>query len=124
MSNYYENDFAAYRIADGILYFLYKREVILNLDAAQKIVSDRLMVQNERAYPIFCDARWIKSADKEARDYLAKEGSIMAKAVAILVMPPVTEAIINFYMISSKPVIPTAIFTEKSKAVEFLDAYK
>ena len=119
-----ENEYANLWISDGILYFIYKPHTILDLDAAKKIVKDRLKLQNEISYPVLCDLRMVKDSQKAARDYLAQEGSILTKAVAFLVEPPFSEATIHLYIRTSKPVIPTDIFTMKTEALQFLERYK
>lgn len=119
-----ENEYAKLWISEGILYFIYKPQTILHLDAAKKIVKDRLKLQNEITYPVLCDLRMVKDSEKVARDYLAREGSILTKAVAFLVEPPFSEATIHLYLRTSKPVIPTEIFTTKTEALNFLEKHK
>ncbi|GHA32889.1 hypothetical protein GCM10007103_12920 [Salinimicrobium marinum] len=119
-----ENEYAKLWISEGILYFIYKPQTILQLDTAKKIVMDRLKLQNEISYPVLCDLRMVKDSEKIARDYLAREGSILTKAVAFLVEPPFSEATIYLYLRTSKPVIPTQIFTTKTEALSFLEKYK
>lgn len=118
-----ENDIAEFWVENGILYFIYKPNTILKLKTAEKVVKDRLQFQNDKEYPVLCDTRGIIDAEKAARDFLAKEGSLQAKAVAFLVNPPLTEAMAQFYIRTSKPVIPTRIFTKKKEAITFLENF-
>lgn len=124
MTNSLSNDFATFWVDDGILHFVYNPAVILDINVAEKVVTDRLKFQNGKTYPVFCDTRGIKDTDKSARDFLAKQGSILASAVAFLVNPPISQAIIEFYILTNKPVIPTKIFTEKYEAIKFLQSYR
>lgn len=119
-----ENRYAKLWISGGILFFIYKPVDEINLDAAEKIVQTRLQLQNEKAYPIFCDLRLIGHTYKAARDYLAQEGSYMAKAVAYLVLEPYSTAMICLYLKASKPNIPSQFFTHKEDALEFLSHYR
>jgi hypothetical protein len=73
--SYFENEFAEYWIEEGILFFIYKPGISMTLEAAKRVVKDRLEVQKGESYPVFCDMRGIKDSDKPARDYLAKEGT-------------------------------------------------
>jgi len=123
MGDLIENEFAKFWIGDGILYFVYKPHIIVDLKAAEKIVADRLKLQDEKAFPIFCDTRGIKDVNKEARDYLAKEGSTLAIAVGFLVDFPVNEAIAQFYVKTNKPLVPTEVFTNKNEAMDFLKSF-
>jgi hypothetical protein len=119
-----ENELAEFFIEQGVLYFLYKAGVVLHIRAAKKIVADRLRLQQGKAYPVFCDARGIKSSDKEASEYLAKEGSALVKAVGILVESPITRTLTNFYLKLNKPLVPTQQFTDKNAALKYLEPYK
>ena len=123
MKAFAENDFAEFWIKGGILYFVYKQKVEIDLKAAKKIVEDRLNLQDGIPYSVFCDFRGAKSVSKEARDYLAKEGSILLQSVAVLVESPVTRIIANFYLRINQPKVPTRMFTQKENAVKYLEEY-
>ena len=118
------NDYATFWIDDGVLHFVYHPSVVLNLHAAEQVVSDRLKFQGEKVLPVFCDTRGIKDTEKSARDFLAKEGSVMTSAVAFLVNPPISQAITDFYIRTNKPVTPTKIFVEKYEALRFLRSFR
>ena len=122
--HYFENEFAEFWIDNGVLYFIYKNGVKINLEAAKKIVADRINMQKGVSYPVFCDMRGIKETDKAARDYLAKEGSTLVKAVGVLIESPVTRIMANFYMSINQPTTPTRMFTEKSQALEYLYVHR
>jgi len=122
--NYFENEFAEFWIENGIMFFIYKRGVKVNQRVAERVVSDRIKVQNGVAYPVFCDMTGIKDSDKPGRDYLAKEGSTLVTAVAALIDSPVTKIMLNFYLNINRPLTPTRMFTVKSEALAFLEAYK
>lgn len=124
MNSSLTNDYATFWIDDGVLHFVYHPSVVLNLRAAEQVVSDRLKFQGEKVLPVFCDTRGIKDTEKSARDFLAKEGSVMTTAVAFLVNPPISQAITDFYVRTNKPVTPTKIFTEKYEALRFLKSFR
>lgn len=122
--NYFENEFAEFWIENGIMFFIYKRGVKVNQRVAERVVSDRIKLQNGVAYPVFCDMTGIKDSDKAGRDYLAKEGSALVTAVAALIDSPVTKIMLNFYLNINRPITPTRMFTVKSEALAFLESYK
>lgn len=124
MNSSLTNDYATFWIDDGVLHFVYHPSVVVNLRAAEQVVSDRLKFQGEKVLPVFCDTRGIKDTEKSARDFLAKEGSVMTTAVAFLVNPPISQAITDFYVRTNKPVTPTKIFTEKYEALRFLKSFR
>ncbi len=119
-----ENDFARFYIKDGVLFFIYKKIDELNLEAAKRIVGDRIKIQKNADYPVICDIRLLGSADKSARDYLAKEGSAYVKAVALLVDSPALKLMANFYLTVNKPDVPTKMFTAMPQALEFINKFK
>ncbi len=123
MRNYFENDYTSYRFHDGVLHIVYHQGVIVNLNAAVQIVKDRLLLQEGRAFPILCDIRGIREINKAARAYLAVEGSILVKAVAVIVEPPVSKMLSEFYIRTSKPPIPTQSFEHIEDALVYLKEY-
>lgn len=124
MTPYFDNDYAAYKLHDGILYITYHRGVYIDLPAAVQIVKDRLLLHEGRQLPVLCDIRGIKEANKSARVYLAMEGSILVKAVAFLVETPVSEMMSKFYVRTSTPPIATQSFEHQEQALSFLNKFK
>ncbi|SRX76364.1 DUF7793 family protein [Aequorivita antarctica] len=123
MLNYIENNYATYQIVEGILNIRYHIGISINLPAAVKIVEDRLALQQGQSYPALCDMRGVREVNKEARDYLAMEGSVLLKAVAFVVEQPISEAISRFYQFANKPPIPTEAFYTTENAKKFLTDY-
>jgi hypothetical protein len=123
MHTFQDNEFAQFWIHNEILFFKYKPNVVINLTAAQRIVADRIQLQNEMAYPIFCDIRGIVDSDKAARDYLAQSGSILTKAVSLVGHQSVSLSMTSFYLKICKPSVPTKIFTDEVAALVFLEKY-
>ncbi|HEU4791809.1 MAG TPA: hypothetical protein VFS71_19145 [Flavobacterium sp.] len=121
--DFYENDYARFWIADGILFFLYKPDTIIDLKVAQCVVTDRIHFQNERSYPVLCDIRGVISTEKAGRDYLAQSGSILTQAVGLIVHEKVLLTISNFYLQVSKPSVPTQIFTKEDDALVYLKQF-
>lgn len=119
----YDNEYASFWIEQQLLFFEYKKGIVIDLPIAQKILSDRLLFQNEKAYPILCDVRGLQGVDKSARDYLAKSGSLMATAVALLTDAPKSNIISQFYLTVSQPSVPTQVFYHRSDAITFLQSY-
>ncbi|SFF68770.1 hypothetical protein SAMN04488033_104115 [Salegentibacter agarivorans] len=118
-----QNNFAEVWIENDILYFVYAPLENLSLDIAKNLLKLRLSIQNNKEYPILCDLRKVIQADKEAMDYLAKEGSVQATAVALLVQYPHTKSTAQFYLSTSIPKVDTEVFEDKLKALAFLSHY-
>jgi hypothetical protein len=121
--DFYENDYARFWIKEGVLFFEYKPNTTITLKVAQSVVTDRIHFQNERSFPILCDIRGIVSTNKAGRDYLAKSGSILTQAVALVVNEKVLLTISTFYLQISKPAVPTQIFTTEADALVYLKGF-
>jgi len=119
----YENQNAKFWIENEILFFQYKPSTAIDLTVAMRIVADRVAFQNDRYFPVFCDIRGIISTDKAGRDYLAKSGSILAKAVALIVNENISMTMSTFYLEVNKPSVPTRIFTVEQDAINYLTTF-
>lgn len=124
MNNRIENEYAKFWIENGILFFVYKNGIAIDLPTVIKIVEDRLKLQQGKALLNFSDIRGVKSVDKVARNYLAREGSVLIKAVALLVDNPLNNALSKFYVKANTPPIPTQMFTEREEALAFLETFR
>lgn len=119
----YRNQHARFWIEEGILFFEYKPNTTIDLEVAIRVVADRIALQNERQLPVFCDMRGMIFIDKAGRDYLAKSGSLMATAVALIVNDNVSMTLSSFYLEINKPSVPTQIFTDKREALGYLRGF-
>ena len=118
-----DGTYAKMWISHGIFYFVYKEIDEIDGPMAKTIVSERLQLQNENSYPIFCDLRGVTTAQKQARDYLAIEGGNLTKALALLVEDELAMKVARLYVKASEPPYPTRIFTDRDKALSFLQDY-
>ncbi|QCX37291.1 hypothetical protein FF125_02110 [Aureibaculum algae] len=114
---------AKFWIKNEILHCTYNEIKLLDLATAQSIVRDRLQFQQEVSYPVFCDIRNVMSWEKAARDYLAKNGSVLAKAVAIYDDRHIAEVMSKFYLNKNKPLVPSKLFNNYYEAIEFLNQF-
>ncbi|MEH6764672.1 MAG: hypothetical protein V7655_09255 [Aequorivita antarctica] len=116
-----ENNYASYTLSGGIVHIRYHIGISISLDAAVKIVADRLLLQAGESYPVLCDIRGVREVNKAARDYLALEGSLLIKAAAFIVEIPMTSILSKFYVQTAKPPIPTRAFLDFEEARGFLE---
>lgn len=123
MQKYFENEYALYMLKDQIVHITYKKGVEIDLKASKQIVRDRLEFQEERPYPVLCDIRHLRRVDKPARDFLAIQGSLLVTALAIIIEPPVTDAMTQFYLRTNNPDVPTDSFSETAKAIGYLEKF-
>lgn len=120
MERFSETEFCKFWIEEELLYFIYKPIPHLDLGIAKSIVSSRILFQESQSYLIFCDTGGIVDSSKAARDYLAQEGSLLAKAIAIYDQRGIGEFMLNYYLLRNKPLVPTEFFMDREEAVAFL----
>ena len=118
--DYLKNEYAEMHIEEGILFFTYRNITEFNLEVAQHIVAERLKLQREKSYPILCDITRFNMPDREARRYLAVEGSALTKAVAYLKNPSGSNHLTSFFIVVDQPVVPVALFTAYEEALTYL----
>tara|TARA_R110002049_G_scaffold73897_2_gene190843 strand:- start:9372 stop:9749 length:378 start_codon:yes stop_codon:yes gene_type:complete len=123
MKNSFENEYAEYGIINGVVRFIYKQNVAIQLAGAMKIVSDRLHLQKGMAYPILCDIRGIIEIDKDARSFLANEGSTLTTAVAFISDNPLSKILTDLYLQANTPPIPTKVVNNESEGLQFLSEF-
>jgi hypothetical protein len=71
--------------------------------------------------PVLVDMRAVKSQTREAREHFGSEAvAPICAAVALLVGTPVSRVLGNFFMRRSEQPVPARLFTEESKAIEWL----
>ncbi len=116
-------EYADFWIEEGILFFVYKPNILVDLEAARAVVKERLRFQNGISYPILCDIRQLKTANKAAREYLAEQGCVNALAVALLIEKAYSGTLSTAFINISNPSVPTREFTSMPEALWFLDGF-
>ncbi len=88
-------------------------------------IKQRLEMTKDRIYPMFADISRVKSFTREARQRLAqKDAGLGTKAVAILTNSKAQEVLYNFFNTIYKAPAPAKMFTNKEKALEWLQQFK
>jgi|SRR5690606_16365747 len=117
----YENDFAHYELKENLVCITYKKGTVIDLNAAKKIVLDRIRFQEEKDYPVLCDIRAVHSMDYLARDYLTREGLVYITTLAILIKSGAIDLMTQLHHTTNRPIIRTGVFRKISDAKEFLN---
>lgn len=119
------NVYIKYWIENGILHGEYQPVKVEELSIVKEFVQLRVSLAGEQSLPFLLDGRKVISMNKKSRDYLGSEESEKGiTAGAILVGSSVTEIIGNFFLRLNKPRIPARVFTDKDKAIAWLESYK
>jgi hypothetical protein len=115
-----ENSYVSFWIEDGILYGLYKKDVVIGLEAAREVVALRKKFTNGQAYPAIAFIKHVKVISKEARKYLAEEGSELITKGALVSDSGFSKILGNMFLALDKPKMPTRIFTNVKEAIAWL----
>lgn len=123
MEQKFENEYVTIWIEQGVLHGVYKvRDV--DIEIAKKCVDFRLECLDYKNFPTYIEMGEIKTMTKEARDHFASErGYKGISACALIVDSAINRLIGNFFLRISKPKAPTRLFTDKSKALDWVKQY-
>jgi len=122
-NTHFEDEFVKFTFSEGILLAEYKTDKI-DLTIAEHIIKRRLEYFNTSDYPLLADYRKVIETKKEARDLFATaEGTKYFKALAVLTNSPAGNMMYNFYMLLSKPGVPTKLFFKKEEAITWLKEF-
>ncbi len=115
--------FDAY-IEDDIIYVTFLCEHYTE-EMINSAIKQRIAITKDKSYPMFADIRKIKSFTREARQRLAqKDSGYGTKAAAILIDSKIQEVLYNFFNTIYKAPSPAKMFTNREKAIEWLQQFK
>jgi len=118
-----DDDFIHIWYEDGILNVVYKVSR-LDIEYAKRVVEEHMKVDLGSEYPVFIDITSIKSASKDARDYLSSDAAIQnVSASAMLAGSVISKLMGTFFLAFNKPATPIKLFTEKDEAIRWLSKY-
>ena len=108
---------------DGILVYLPKPNLKIDLDAARKILVYGKKVV-DHPVPVLVHMGLIRRVSREARALFASdEYTQLAAQSALLVSSPVSRVIGNFFVGLNKPLYPLQLFTDENDAVVWLKEF-
>jgi hypothetical protein len=119
-----ENEYGKSWVEDGILFFVYKEGVTIDLAAAKKIIEERIAFQREVAYPLLTDITGVRHFEQPARNFFATEGTKLIKCVAVIANSLSSKLKGEFYASVNKPLVPTRVFVDRDSALEYLKEFR
>ena len=122
-----KSEYATMVFENGILEGKYNFDIFIDLEMAKEIIEQRKKVTEYKTVPIIVDAREIKGLTKEARSYFGSEaGYELLSAAAILSDSVLSQFIVNFFIKVNlqKTAIPVRLFSNRDKAIAWLEQYK
>jgi hypothetical protein len=121
-----DTEFVYFELKNDILIATYKPNLEIDLIIAKEIVKSRLEFCKKKSYPTLADITAIKNIVKDARDYFSSaEAAEGITAGALVSKSSFTTIIGNFFLKIAfiKTQIPTRMFTDKQKAIDWLTQY-
>ena len=124
LKQYIETEYVTIWLEDGIIHVIWKGATI-TLEMAKQCVEHRLLLSEEKVCPLYVDIRNVIYVDAKTRAFLSGEaGTCQASAAAIHINNPVTKFIGNVFISTDKPIRPAQLFTDKTKAMKWLEEFK
>jgi hypothetical protein len=121
---YIETEYMTLWLEDGIMNVIFKGATI-SLEMAKQVVEHRLLLSQKKVYPLYVDIRNIIYIDAKTREFLSgEEGTCQASAAALHINNPVTKLLGNVFIATDNPIRPAELFTDKTKAMEWLAGFK
>lgn len=118
------NEFMHFWIADGILYSKFTHKTTFDLDVIKKLIEMRHTI-SDNVNQYWCyDVRDANSFPKECRDYADKYGQDYLFACALIINSHIQKFLFNAYLKLKKSQIPLQAFTNRDKAVAWLNELK
>lgn len=124
---HFEDGTALYDWDERLFTVTIKPGIKMDVAHARNMVETRLRLTNSRQYPVLMKVANSVSFTKDGRDYLGTDESVRGVgAAALLADNAVKAAIANFFMkvTVQKPKVPTRIFNNEVKALQWLEQFK
>ncbi|MGP8217412.1 MAG: hypothetical protein ACLQQ4_17725 [Bacteroidia bacterium] len=121
----FETKYADYQIEDGIMIVTFASNLVISLDIAKKMMEDRVGFSNGITMPFLVDIRGLASIDTISRKYFTSEKALLyGSASALLVESEISKLAGKIYISVDKPRLPVKLFTDKKRAIKWLNKFK
>ncbi len=109
---------------DGICRTVTKPNAEIDLPQAKENSIAVAGLFTGKKFPLFIDARSVRSMSREARKHFSTNGrDTRIICMAIMVRSPLSRVIGNFFMGLNKPQVPARLFDEEPDAIEWLKKF-
>jgi hypothetical protein len=115
-----ENEHAVVTEENSILICRFKKGLHMDLEIAKTCVQLRMDFSGGKPYAVMVDMRELVSLSKDAREYMASEGSRLIIAGALIVSSPLTRTISNIFLMLNRPPVPVRLFNSETAALAWL----
>ncbi|MES2397491.1 MAG: hypothetical protein V4549_15895 [Bacteroidota bacterium] len=109
----------------GIFFGKYKSNLIIDIQVAKDIIHDRRKMSNGITMPFLLDVTGLLCVDAPARKYMAgHEACEFLSAGAIYTHNKLLAFLGNAFILLDRPLLPAKVFTDKERALEWLEPFK
>jgi hypothetical protein len=120
-----DTDLCRFEISKGIFIIYYKSGVRIRLEDADRIINTRHEMSRNAIYPLLIVDEGIISVENSAWKLFASDhGTSRTSAGAFLLQSVYSRILANFFLKFIKPNVPVQVFSNKKKALEWLETYK
>ena len=120
----YDFNHSSMWLNNGIMYGKYKPNLVIDLEVAKLMVTDRLNVSKGVTRPYLVDVTGLLCIDSEGRSYLAGPGCDLVSAGAILTKNKLLAFVGNAFILLDKPSVPSKVFNNVESALRWLEPFK
>ena len=94
------------------------------LEKAKEALAAMKEKKSDKKFPLLVDVSKQKSVTREARQYYSSnEITNLITALAFIVESPISKVLANFFLGLNKPSYPTQLFTDETKAMNWLKEF-
>lgn len=105
---------------EGILIMRMHNKSNIDKEAAQKIINVANKLAGDKVHVNLVDIRQMTFMSSDARKQFGSQNKSTVKAVAIVMNSVLHRPLANLYLKFSRPSIPTRMFDNEEKAIEWL----
>ncbi|MGE0566427.1 MAG: hypothetical protein AB7O73_00645 [Bacteroidia bacterium] len=120
-----DTPYYAMYLKGGIIHQIYKPELIITLEIAKQMVTHRLEITKRITRPVFVDVRNLVAIDAASRKYLAGEMAVKYVSAGAIFLDNYLHYLAGtVYIKIDRPAVPSKLFTDKEKALLWLEPFK
>ncbi len=110
----------SYNNSDSILLMHMHKKSNIDIEAARKITDIANAMTGDKVHVNLVDIREMTFMSSEARKHFAIQNKSTVKAVAVIMNSVLHRPLVNLYLKFSRPSLPTRMFDNEEKAIEWL----
>jgi uncharacterized protein (UPF0261 family) len=118
----FENHQIKMEIKDGVMHAHYKAGLVLNIEEARFLVSERMKLCEGKEYPFIIYDGGVVSMDRDARVYFSSyEGTKGISMAAFIETSVFSKMLINFFLNLTKPNVKSRAFSSIDEAMTWIE---